>query len=698
MHKRLILCCLLVLISVACGNAQESKCLNLGFEQGNFLNWTGYAWIYSTDKPSRSTPPAKVSLPNYRRQVIITDQSARDPNTGNSLLKIPPGYRYSARLGDEINNGDPGSFRCWNQSLRYTMTVDSANALLVLKFALVLQYADDHTAKMEPRFRMKLYDQKGDSIPDCANYDVFASASNIKGFRSYMPTGANDPVRWRDWTTVGVNLSKYLGKQVTIEFMTADCTGNFHYGYAYFVAACHPLNITVKYCAGDSAAVLTAPDGFEQYGWSGTSGPLPDTTRTLSLVNPQEGAVYTCSMVSATGCPVSVQSTIMRYVLNIGFDSYMIDCKSNTVQFTNHTTSSHGSLAYRWDFGDGFVSSEENPRYTFSTSGLHQVKLAVENPPSDCGDTLVKTIESFSPPLVGIAGDSAYCQGGITWLKAYGAADYTWNTGSKEDSVPVGSPGGTYWLIGRSTTGCVSDTIRKTIREEPPWKLVSESDTVLCKGGRSILRVSGAARYLWYNGATGDSVTVDSAGTYRVTGYSKRGCEKSIEIKIDQHSLPDAAFTLSDPFIDSKHSSLTLTAASAAGVTYSWDTGDGSSGTGTVFGHTYSVSPATRGYPVTLTATGADGCRSAHSETIDVVPFVPNVFSPNGDGINDLFMQGYAVEVFDRNGLKLFAGSEGWDGRYNGRPLDPDTYFYLLRYTDRHQAPQSRKGFITLVR
>jgi gliding motility-associated-like protein len=611
---------------------------------------------------------------------------------------IPRGYRYSARLGDEINNGDPGSFRCWNQSLRYTMTVDSANALLLLKFAVVLQYADNHTDKMEPRFHLQLYDQEGDSLADCANYDVFATATNAKGFRSYQPANGSDPVRWRDWTTVGVNLSSQIGRQVTIEFMSADCTGNFHYGYAYFVAACHPLSITVKYCAGDSVAALSAPEGFEKYSWTDSGGNPISSARILTLDDPQEGSLYTCDMTSATGCTVSLQSTIARYVLNIGFESHMLDCKSNTVQFTNSTTTNKGSLSYWWDFGDGNGSSEINPKYTFSTSGFHRVGLAVENPPSECGDTLWKTIESFSPPLVGIAGDTTYCPGGVAWLKAYGAADYTWSTGSKADSIPAADPNITYWLIGRSTTGCVSDTIRRAVKPEPPWSLISTGDTILCTGSSTLLSVSGAVSYSWDTGETGDSVVVSLPGTYTVTGTNARGCEKPMRITVAEHGLPSARISLSVPVIDSKHSQLTLSAPGDPGVLYGWDLGDGTPGSGTTFIHSYTVDPLTAAYTIVLTATSAVGCQASDSTTVDVIPFIPNVFSPNGDGINDLFMEGLQAEVFDRNGMKLYSGTTGWDGRFNGRPLDPDTYFYLLQYTNRLGEVKSRKGFITLTR
>jgi gliding motility-associated-like protein len=697
--KSLLVCLCFSAFSWTNVQGQENNCANLGFELGDFTNWEGYNWVFSNDVPSSNTAPAKVTIPNARRQIIMTDTSARDPNTGYVLKKIPPGYRYSARLGDELITGtDLNNFRCWEQSLRYTMTIDSTNALLIMKFALVLQYAADHSNEMEPRFRLTLYDKNGDKIPDCSNYDVYASNGSVKGFHLYNATGFRAPVEWRDWTTVGANLLKYIGQTITIEFMSADCTRKFHYGYAYFVASCHPLYITVKYCAGDSVCTLTAPQGFEKYRWMNSSGTVIDTTAVLNVPNPIEGAIFSCVMTSATGCTVKLQSTIAKYVLKTNFTNYMIDCKSNKVQFTNLCTTTHGNLVYKWDFGDGNTSNEASPQYKFATSGLHKVSLQVSNPPSTCGETLTRTIESFSPPLVGINGESTYCPGFSIFLKAYGAYRYVWSNGSKADSIKIGTPGGKFWLLGYSSTGCISDTILRTVGEEPDWNFLSECDTTLCTGESAKLKFSGAAKYLWNTKDTTNSIIVTSPGTYNITGTNIRGCTKSKSIRVAEYPLPKADFTTSPSLLDSRHNQLTCSIASQTGVTYSWDMGEGSTETGSTIQHSYNISNSILEYLVSLTATSKYGCVKSASVSVDVVPFIPNVFSPNGDGINDVFMPQIDLQVFDRYGTILYRGTSGWDGTYYGRLVDPDTYFYLIRYTDKYQQQQTQKGYITLLR
>jgi len=158
-------------------------------------------------------------------------------------VQIPWGYQYSAQLGDRfLRSGDViDSNRFWNESLRYTMDIDSSNAFLLLKYALVLEEPTDlnhpHTVIQEPRFKLTLFDQGGNILPDCANYDVYAIEANGKGFQIYQTPDRNHyRVHWRDWTSVGVKLLKYIGQSITIEFMVADCTLGGHGAHAYFAS------------------------------------------------------------------------------------------------------------------------------------------------------------------------------------------------------------------------------------------------------------------------------------------------------------------------------------------------------------------------------------------------------------------------------------------------------------------------------
>ncbi|MEZ4906873.1 MAG: hypothetical protein R2771_04335 [Saprospiraceae bacterium] len=246
---------LIILFSFVSVNAQNSHCENLDFSNGDFKNWTGYTWVNSTISQVQSTDPVL----SYDMQTIMTDQSAYDSNTGNKLKVIPDGFEYSARLGDLINNTSVAT-------LRYSLLIDSSNALIIYKFAVVfLDPTNNHEVWEEPRFKITLYDENDEEIEDCSNYDVYATEASLSGsFETYQLSNQSDPVVWRDWTTVGADLSAYIGRTITIEFLAADCTHLKHYGYAYFVATCQPPELTVKYCSQDSiAGFLMHTDGFE---------------------------------------------------------------------------------------------------------------------------------------------------------------------------------------------------------------------------------------------------------------------------------------------------------------------------------------------------------------------------------------------------------------------------------------------------
>jgi gliding motility-associated-like protein len=96
-------------------------------------------------------------------------------------------------------------------------------------------------------------------------------------------------------------------------------------------------------------------------------------------------------------------------------------------------------------------------------------------------------------------------------------------------------------------------------------------------------------------------------------------------------------------------------------------------------------------------ATGS-GCSITKDYTLKSELIVAKMFSPNGDGINDVFMKGYRLIIFDRYGRKLFSGENGWDGTYNGRIMPEDVYYYTIYYKDKDGTDKKLSSYITLVK
>ena len=682
--------------------------VNLGFQSGKFTGWTGYTWrYYGTDNGATGTKTAKVqvSLPNARRQVLISDTTAYDTNTGGALRKVPKGYLFSARLGDEIITSD-GKPRGWEQSMQYKLTVDSTNSLLILKFACVLQYASDHTALQEPRFKLTLLDPSGNTISSCTNYDVYSTSGTVKGFQTYTPSGQNSsPVKWRDWTTVGADLSAYKGQNITIEFMSADCTGQYHFGYAYFVADCQSMSISTKYCTGSDTAKLKAPEGFESYKWKNAGNSVVGTNQILQVLKPTDGDTYKCVLTSATGCTDSLTTTIWKYDPKANFSVTPVKCNDSIYQvaFKNLSTTNRGSLSYLWDFGDS-TDSVASPIHTFKKSGWHAVSLTAINSSSECTNTKIDSVETFYPPLVGISGDSTYCPGYTTTLKGYGADHYDWTYNGKtytsQDSIVISAPGGVVAMTGYRSDNVCYTVKRKTVTEEPYWAFTTTPDILFCEGDSVILRAKGASTYLWSSNETSDSIITKAPGVYIVIGTNSRGCEKTSVITVTKDALPLAEFSVSSTTLNTRHNHIDCSISQESSVTYSWDFGDSTAiEQGANVSHTYKNIKSDYGqYKVILQCVNENGCTKISTKSISVVPFIPNVFTPNGDGVNDLFMAGVQLQIFDRYGMKLYDGNTGWNGTYNATKMDNDTYFYVLKFTNMNQQTQALKGYVILKR
>ena len=208
-----------------------------------------------------------------------------------------------------------------------------------------------------------------------------------------------------------------------------------------------------------------------------------------------------------------------------------------------------------------------------------------------------------------------------------------------------------------------------------------------------------AVDYLWNTGDTNDSILVYSEGVYRVIGKNARGCSKESGVTVTKVAIPDIDFTLSTHSINSRHNSVKCSAVSEDdNVTFQWEMGDGTTYNDPGFIHYYLETSELITYDVNVTITNEYGCGITKSTYVNVDLFVPNVFTPNSDGVNDYFMSGYDLKIVDRHGIVLYSGQDGWDGYYKGRIVDPDTYYYILNYTDAYNGTRLKRGYITLER
>jgi gliding motility-associated-like protein len=93
-----------------------------------------------------------------------------------------------------------------------------------------------------------------------------------------------------------------------------------------------------------------------------------------------------------------------------------------------------------------------------------------------------------------------------------------------------------------------------------------------------------------------------------------------------------------------------------------------------------------------------NGCFATKDYILKSELFVPQVITPNGDGKNDVFMKGRKLVIFDRLGLEIYEGADGWDGKKtDGSIVAPDTYFYTI-FRENGSNEVEKRGYITLIR
>ena len=191
------------------------------------------------------------------------------------------------------------------------------------------------------------------------------------------------------------------------------------------------------------------------------------------------------------------------------------------------------------------------------------------------------------------------------------------------------------------------------------------------------------------------------SGTYRVLlrTLTDNGCgNEFLHVQRVPPYLDRVTVRADRQVVDEEYPTVRFRAEVLPGMECEWDFGDGTTGRGSETEHTYATTEA-RVYEVTLRVTNEDGCITESTLDIEAVVFpkAVNTFSPNGDGINDVFMAGFRIEVMNRNGLKIYSGGNGWDGIYKGGEAKEDTYFYRVTFRTA-TGERTKTGYVNLIR
>lgn len=620
---------------------------NADFELGNFAGWKAY-----TGECCPVNTPDQ-AIVNGRHTIM--SGNGTDPNTDNVVTMVAPGGSYSARLGNSLNGAQA-------ERLQYSFTVDDNHNGLLYRYAVVLE-DPGHGDEEQPRFEINVLDSSGNQVP-CGYYKVVAG-SNVPCFRSTV----NGGVIYKDWTTVGADLSAYKGQEITVDFATGDCKLSGHYGYAYLDVIVTKLEIEImggSFCEGDTSIILTAPEGFKSYEWS-----TGETTQQIIINHPEDGDSVRVQLTPLQGnCNSSI------FLVLKGSPKPKADfrennaCAGDTMYFTDSSSVSAGSIISRlWDFGDGTVSNLKNPEHVYNANGTYLVKLKVTSN-KGCTDSIVKSVivggDPLTPPVLSCV---AEMQGTIS---------FHWNILQNASSYEISTDGGVTWLSNATDTFYAVNGLNS-----------GDSSSLLLR-------------------AIGLPPCIDTVESTALTCYIPPCPVLSVTLHGDTTIADgDAAW-------------LSATAAGGSGnYLFTWkpDIGNGPG--------PYAVTPdQTTIYHVTIEDQEAAGCSSASDQAtvfIQGKPVIPeqecafmfslaNAFSPNSDQLNEEFkgtgdcIKEFNMMIFNRWGEKVFVSSaidRGWNGGVNNDPanLAPEgAYIYLVKLKDKKDKEHLYCGTVSLVK
>ncbi len=445
-------------------------------------------------------------------------------------------------------------------------------------------------------------------------------------------------------------------------------------------------------CVGNSFGLpLNSLEGF-----TGTWSPaLNNQTTTTYTFTPNTGQ---CALTGSLEVIINPNPTIQ---IN---ESPEI-CEGQSATLTTSTSATGGT--YSWQPG-GQTSNQITVSPTTTTT------YSVSYTLNGCTSSLTSAVVTVNPNIPVDAGANvSVCQGGQVTLTASGTPNNVWSGGISDGVAFTPTQTTTYYVTGTSASGCITtDSVIVTVNNNPT--INAGTPLTVCIGDQIVLQGSGAGTngtYTWSNGVIdGQPFTVNGTQTYTLTGTDANGCEGTATVLVTGLPIPDAQFT-ANPTIGDIPLTVDFSNNSQNATDYLWNFGNGEVSIVQNLNNQQSVYTTFGEYAVWLVASNgicADSMSALITATANPWIFVPNVFTPNGDDANEIWMidtknmETIDLIIVNRWGnlmAKIEDLNGGWDGKTpDGSDATDGTYFYKYTAKALNGEEFSGHGFLTLIR
>lgn len=451
----------------------------------------------------------------------------------------------------------------------------------------------------------------------------------------------------------------------------------------------------LSFCEGGST-VLTAStvSTGNTFVWS--------TGATGSSITVTTAGVYTVTTTTPSGCQFQNSVTVTMdppIVIAINPPSE-INCTNTQITLNASASTYPAGSTFLWTASGGgnIVSGGNTLTPIVNTAGTYTLKITSSSPLGCNKESSILVIKNITPPTITVSAPHlSICSGDSITLTAAGATTYTWTglpgTGNTQTVSPTTTT--TYTVTGVGANGCSATTSATITITVVPKITTTLPNVVICKGDTAILDAGAGPNYtyIWSTGATTQTISTGIADTYTVI-INNGACSKTVNIVLSYIITPD----ITEIVYENKTLTIMVKHIPNQSLEYSIDGGitwQASNIFTNIFKNT--------DYPIKIRNRGELCETSTNYYTF----YMSNVITPNSDGVNDVIDFGelkrfgnFEGTIFDKYGKSVFKVSTKtpiWDGKYLGRALPTDSYWYKMSWQDNiSKKPKEISGWILL--
>jgi gliding motility-associated-like protein len=644
-------------------------------------------------------------------------------NTSSNALSVAWDFGDGSKADNQNNPShtyyNAGTYKVTMYGYGYNGTTDTTVDSIIVKAPFAKLGADAYFGCLSKTITLNAQIQNASSFIWDFGDGTIKQTKDSFSTHSYLSPGIYSPALIMTDSN-GCSLLSYLDQKVVIDSLAIKINKSP-------LKLCGPGMITFS-----DPVITSFAEQMQQplqYHWDFGTGNIADTSddSSPSFTYNRYGTSYmNVTVQSPYGCVKHAADSIIVVPKAIASISGPTEiCANASAQFNGFSTLTD-TVIWRWDFGNGNISSSQNPsKQIFTDAKAYNVTLIINH--FGCYDTAYDNIVVHPNPNINLSPkQSVVCLGNSVQLNANGGIHYLWSPASglndSKSATPIATPINDVIYIVQATNefNCSSiDSANITVAK--PFKVKIPADTFVCRGSSILLLASGADSYNWIGGDGLSSTIISnpiatpaSATSFTVVGYDAYQCftdTETVHINVEPIPTVDAG-----PDINALTGTIIQLNAIASSDVTQWNWAPSDNLSCSDCSSPIATPNGTTAYVVTVK--NKYDCAAYDTVVIKLTcdegkVYVPSAFTPDNNGKNDVFyIKGKGVRiiksfqvfgrwgeiVFEKKNINIDDRSSAWDGNYKGQPAPTGTYVYVAELICDTGQPFVVKGTVVLVR